>query len=90
MIIFEAVINNHTGLGGPMGSERITQIESTLHLSRESAVNRVLTWINQNQPWRAKDVPTRWSGKPVDLGSIGIEVRHKTVSSLKRPSRRTG
>jgi len=90
MIVFEAIVTDHTGLGGPMGSERVWLIERTLHAERESALNHLRTWINNERPWVAKNIPTRWSGTPLDLGCVGIEVQHKTVNALKRPTRRTG
>lgn len=90
MILFEAVVNDHTGLGGPMGSERITRITHKFFTTREAAIEFLRAWVKTNQPHRYVAIPLRWSGTPIDLASVGLEIETHTIAALKRPTRRTG
>lgn len=81
MVIYRAIVNDHTCLGLGMGRDEIT-LETDGHFkTRKSAIKWVKKYIEVNYPAYFNDHPKDLEKHWADLGAIGVSIENIKVQN---------
>ena len=81
MKVIQVTVHNHSSLGGPMGSDSITDIMNKIFSDRKKANTWIVKYAKKNACRWAVDGKTDAEilKKKGDMGNIGFTISNKTI-----------